>query len=98
VEAREQAIVGHALHIAAHGLQGHAELFGKLFDRDRALTLYLGEQGELSGVGFHGVIVFRVSRVSTLKRIKRNFYRVNTDKKGIETNNNSHTQQSLFRW
>jgi len=54
----------------------------------RALSLYGGKQIELAGIGFHDAILAGKVNASTLKRIKTNRHRVNTDKKGIKTNNN----------
>ena len=55
VEAAEQAVVGQALHVAAHGLQGHAQLLGQLVHGERALGLHGMQQQQLSGVGIHKV-------------------------------------------
>ena len=54
MKARELAGLGHALHITPHGLQGHAQFVGQLFDRHRAEFLDHFEQGDLARIGIHG--------------------------------------------
>ena len=68
VETREQAFIRQALHVAAHRLQGHAQGLGQLLDGGAAAGLHFLEQLQLTGVGVHA---------PTLKRTKRNRFRVN---------------------
>lgn len=41
------------MNVAAHGLQRHAQLFGQLFDRDRAAASDDTEEMELSWIQIH---------------------------------------------
>ena len=66
VKARQQALVGQALHIAAHGLQGDPQGVGQLLHRDGAVGLNDGKQFELSGVGLHAVFLSESSGTARL--------------------------------
>jgi hypothetical protein len=49
------------LYIASHGLQGYAQCLCQLLHSDGALCPDDREQGELSGIGVHGVFVPRIA-------------------------------------
>ena len=61
MKAREQALLGQALHVAPHGLQGHAQGLGQLLDRGRLALAQLFQQLDLAGIGVHaegeGVVI-----------------------------------------
>jgi hypothetical protein len=56
-ESAPANLLGQALHVAAHGLQGDAQGVRQLLDRGGALGLHHSEQGQLAGVGTHGLVL-----------------------------------------
>ena len=56
MKAHQQPGFSQALHIAAHGLQGHAQGVGKVLDGGRLASAYFLEQQQLAGILVHTVV------------------------------------------
>ncbi|GAO25299.1 hypothetical protein ALISP_5119 [Alicycliphilus sp. B1] len=54
MKARHQALLGQALHVAAHGLQRHAQGLGEMLHAGAAVLADMGQQLELAGIVVHG--------------------------------------------
>jgi hypothetical protein len=53
VKARQHPGFGQQAHVAPHGLQRDAEMFGQCLNRDAAVLAHLFDQSDLAGVKLH---------------------------------------------